>query len=286
MVISKSQNFLYVVRPNSTAMRYTIGMAPDTSEASGLFQISRKDDGSDGLLLGDTKFRIKQTTAPITIGRSSPGSGFQLVADDFSDLYKNTELGTRVVVAKWTDRLRQSRLHRADIDPDRWPEQRRRVALPALVDGVRFHLPLQPPGSGDSSMDATIAFSASSSCARCCGPSETPSRSSCIVFSVCERFHEFASRYSQVQSIRPPIGRRRALHQIALFELVDQSDEIRALDAERITHLILPQSGVELDDQQRGILRRRNPSFAKHLLEAFEGRELRAAQRVTKTVGK
>jgi hypothetical protein len=29
----------------------------------------------------------------------SPGSGFQLVADDFSDLFKNTELGTRVVVA-------------------------------------------------------------------------------------------------------------------------------------------------------------------------------------------
>ncbi len=82
-----------------TAMRYTIGMAPDTSEASGLFQVSRSDDGSDGLLLGDSKFRIKQTTAPITIGRSSPGSGFQLVADDFSDLYKNTELGTRVVVA-------------------------------------------------------------------------------------------------------------------------------------------------------------------------------------------
>jgi lipoprotein-anchoring transpeptidase ErfK/SrfK len=99
LVISKSQNFLYIVRPNSTAMRYTIGLAPDTSEASGLFQISRKDDGSDGLSLGDSKFRIKQTNAPITIGRMSPGSGFQLVADDFSDLFKNTELGTRVVVA-------------------------------------------------------------------------------------------------------------------------------------------------------------------------------------------
>ncbi len=49
VVISKSQNFLYVVRPNSTAMRYTIGMAPDTSEASGLYQVSRKDDAADGM---------------------------------------------------------------------------------------------------------------------------------------------------------------------------------------------------------------------------------------------
>jgi lipoprotein-anchoring transpeptidase ErfK/SrfK len=99
LVISKSQNFLYVVRPNSTAMRYTIAMGPDTSEASGLYQISRKDSAADGMYLGDSKFRIRQSNAPITIGRSASSPGFQLVPDDYTDLYGHTELGTRVVVA-------------------------------------------------------------------------------------------------------------------------------------------------------------------------------------------
>jgi len=100
-IISKSQNFLYVVRPNSTAMRYTVGMGPDCSEASGLYQISRKEEPSEGrlLYLGDTKFRIKQAHTPITIGRMSPSPGFQLVADDFTDLYDHGDVGTRVVVA-------------------------------------------------------------------------------------------------------------------------------------------------------------------------------------------
>jgi lipoprotein-anchoring transpeptidase ErfK/SrfK len=100
-IISKSQNFLYVVRPNSTAMRYTIGMGPDCSDASGLYQISRKEGPPEGrlLYLGDSKFRIKQASTPITIGRMSPSPGFQLVADDFTDLYDNGDVGTRVVVA-------------------------------------------------------------------------------------------------------------------------------------------------------------------------------------------
>jgi len=98
LVISKSQNFLYAVRPNSTAMRYTVGMGPDTSDASGLYQISRKDSAADGLYLGDSKFRIRQSNAPITIGRPASAPGFQLVADDFGDLYDHIDLGTRVVV--------------------------------------------------------------------------------------------------------------------------------------------------------------------------------------------
>ncbi len=88
----------------------------------------------------------------------------------------------------------------------------------------------------------------------------------------------------EVQRIGAPVRRRRPLHKSALFELVDQTDKVRALDAERVAHLILPQSGVEFDNQQRGILRRRNSRFPKYLLETFKGSELRAPQRVAKPV--
>ena len=42
IVIAKSQHFLYVVKPNSAALRYTIGIGPDCSKSIGLYRVSRK----------------------------------------------------------------------------------------------------------------------------------------------------------------------------------------------------------------------------------------------------
>jgi lipoprotein-anchoring transpeptidase ErfK/SrfK len=119
IVITKSQNFLYLIRPNTAALRYTIGIGRECSNVVGLLLVSAKEDwtGSDlqtrpsdaqpavrivdsrfgarSLALGDTGHRIHGSTEPVT--RRVIGC-FPLVNDDVVDLYERVALGARVVM--------------------------------------------------------------------------------------------------------------------------------------------------------------------------------------------
>jgi L,D-transpeptidase catalytic domain len=116
-VIAKSQHYLYLVRPNAAAMRYTIGVGRECTNAVGLLTVSAKEERPEGrpqqsastpssagaagngrartLALGDTGHRIYGTNPPIKDG----GTGcFALVNEDISDLYDRVEVGTKVVI--------------------------------------------------------------------------------------------------------------------------------------------------------------------------------------------
>ena len=110
MVISKSQRFLYLVRPEVVALRYTIGVGRECVNAVGLLLISAKEEGeprlaaaagSDGrpgtrwITLGDTGHRIFGSSPPIVSGADGC---FLLVNDDLIDLYGRVAVGTRVVI--------------------------------------------------------------------------------------------------------------------------------------------------------------------------------------------
>jgi lipoprotein-anchoring transpeptidase ErfK/SrfK len=123
IVIAKSQRHLYVVRPNVAAVRYTIGVGRECTNAVGLLLISAKEgrpakgpvaasatppsgrppaEGADGshdsraLTLGDTGLRISGTDPPITNGNTGC---FALANEDMIDLYDRIALGARVVIS-------------------------------------------------------------------------------------------------------------------------------------------------------------------------------------------
>jgi lipoprotein-anchoring transpeptidase ErfK/SrfK len=125
ILISKSQNFLYVTKPNTVAVRYSIGMGSEGRDSLGLYSILRKelaperaqqspravgvsaastaapqgDSSADrALFFGEPNYRIHGTDTPNIIGRIVAAGGFQLVGEDIIDLYDRTSIGTRVVV--------------------------------------------------------------------------------------------------------------------------------------------------------------------------------------------
>jgi len=110
MVIAKSQRFLYLVRPEVVALRYTIGVGRECANAAGLLLISAKEEGEPRLAaaagndsqpgtrwlnLGDTGHRIYGTGPPIVSGADGC---FRLVNEDLLDLYDRVSVGTRVVI--------------------------------------------------------------------------------------------------------------------------------------------------------------------------------------------
>jgi lipoprotein-anchoring transpeptidase ErfK/SrfK len=117
LVIAKSQKYLYLVRPNVAAMRYTIGVGRECQNVVGLLLVSAKEDwpetpaqqastkaqgtstrsrfGVRSLALGETGHRIHGTYAPTTDG---DGGCFVLINDDITDLYNRVETGTRAVI--------------------------------------------------------------------------------------------------------------------------------------------------------------------------------------------
>lgn len=119
IVIAKSQNFLYLVRPKTAATRYTIGVGTECSNVAGLLLVSAKEDWSAGgpeangkddvrtvrnaggrfgarsLALSDSGYRIHGSDEPVS-GRVT--GCFPLVNDDVIDLYERVRLGTRVVM--------------------------------------------------------------------------------------------------------------------------------------------------------------------------------------------
>jgi lipoprotein-anchoring transpeptidase ErfK/SrfK len=105
IVIAKSQRFLYLVRPNVAALRYTVGVGRECANAVGLLLVSAKEEwpetpaksrfGIRSLALGDTGHRIHGTYARSTAGDEGC---FPLVNDDIADLYDRVPVGTRVVM--------------------------------------------------------------------------------------------------------------------------------------------------------------------------------------------
>jgi lipoprotein-anchoring transpeptidase ErfK/SrfK len=112
IVISKSQRNLYFVRPNVSAVRYTIGMGRGCTNAVGLLAIADKREAaapqrvsvSPGrpagdapltLALGDTGLRIDGTEPPVKDGDQPC---FTLAHQDMADLYERVAVNARVVI--------------------------------------------------------------------------------------------------------------------------------------------------------------------------------------------
>jgi len=115
-VIAKSQHYLYLVRPNTAALRYTIGVGRECAKTAGLLLVSAKEEpnpqtasvsarladnsgtaraASPTLALGDTGHRIYGTAPP---PRDGDDGCFALASEDIVDLYNRVEVGTRVVI--------------------------------------------------------------------------------------------------------------------------------------------------------------------------------------------
>jgi len=127
IVIETSNRFLYLIQPNTRAIRYGIGVGRDGFRWAGLLKVSRKAEwpdwtppsemiarqpylprwmaggpgnpmGARALYLGQTVYRIHGTNAPDTIGHAVSSGCFRLVNDDISDLYERVAVGAKVIV--------------------------------------------------------------------------------------------------------------------------------------------------------------------------------------------
>ncbi|HET9414199.1 MAG TPA: L,D-transpeptidase family protein [Pseudolabrys sp.] len=109
IVVDKSQTFLYVVRPNLSALRYSIGVGTECTALSGLYHVARKEElpgrkpsgqqppDSPVLYLDKADYRIHGFDGSAKI--SLPEGCIRLIKDDVVYLYNHTPLETRVVVA-------------------------------------------------------------------------------------------------------------------------------------------------------------------------------------------
>jgi lipoprotein-anchoring transpeptidase ErfK/SrfK len=116
LVISKSQGWLYLVKTNTSAMRYAVGVGPDCSELAGLFSISPKDrdplrpqsplpasvpndGGARTINIGVPNCHLRAAGRPSEVGPLASSPGIRLTKDDLLDLYDRVEPGTRLVIA-------------------------------------------------------------------------------------------------------------------------------------------------------------------------------------------
>jgi lipoprotein-anchoring transpeptidase ErfK/SrfK len=127
IVVHTSERFLYIVQPQSRAVRYGIGVGREGFQWQGLLKITRKQEwpdwtpppemlerqpylprwmaggpgnplGARALYLGHTVYRIHGTNQPQTIGSAVSSGCFRLVNGDVIDLYDRIPVGTKVVV--------------------------------------------------------------------------------------------------------------------------------------------------------------------------------------------
>ena len=127
IIIDTKDRFLYLVQPNSRALRYGIGVGRDGFQWSGLQKISRKLEwpdwrpppemierqpylprfmaggpgnplGARAMYLGGTVYRIHGTNQPQTIGHAVSSGCFRLVNADVVDLYSQVPVGTKVII--------------------------------------------------------------------------------------------------------------------------------------------------------------------------------------------
>jgi len=113
LVVSRSQRFLYLVRPSQVAIRYAIGVGPDCAGVSGLFHINQKLErengaapagadvpklfGSHALIFGERR-AVHETAEPQNIGQSAAAGCFHSWSPDILDLYERVPLNERLVV--------------------------------------------------------------------------------------------------------------------------------------------------------------------------------------------
>jgi hypothetical protein len=104
IVVDKSQTFLYVVRPNLSALRYNIGVGTECNALSGLYHVARKQELADAkqsalgtrvLYLDKEDYRIHGFEGPVKLSAGC----IRLIEDDVKYLYNHTPVSTRVVVA-------------------------------------------------------------------------------------------------------------------------------------------------------------------------------------------
>jgi lipoprotein-anchoring transpeptidase ErfK/SrfK len=127
IIINTDERFLYLVQPDSRAIRYGVGVGRDGFQWSGLLKISRKAEwpdwrppaemiqrqpylprfmaggegnpmGARALYLGDTIYRIHGTNQPQTIGHALSSGCFRMVNNDVVDLFDRVPVGTKVIV--------------------------------------------------------------------------------------------------------------------------------------------------------------------------------------------
>ena len=127
IIIDTLERHLYLIKDETHALRYGIGVGRDGFTWQGLLQISRKAEwpdwhpppemierqpylprfmaggpgnplGARAMYLGNTVYRIHGTNAPETIGQAVSSGCFRLVNDDVMDLYSRVQVGTHVIV--------------------------------------------------------------------------------------------------------------------------------------------------------------------------------------------
>ena len=111
IVVDKSQTFLYVVRPNVSALRYSIGVGKECTTLAGLYHVVRKEEptpqsggassnlktlGARILYLNDDH-RIHGSDASAALARFD--GCIRLGDDDVIYLYDRTSLESRVVIS-------------------------------------------------------------------------------------------------------------------------------------------------------------------------------------------
>jgi lipoprotein-anchoring transpeptidase ErfK/SrfK len=127
IIVETRERALFLVLPESRAIRYGIGVGRDGFRWKGLLKVSRKAEwpdwrppaemierqpylprfmaggagnplGARALYLGNTVYRIHGTNQPHTIGEAVSSGCFRLVNSDVIDLFERVPVGTRVVV--------------------------------------------------------------------------------------------------------------------------------------------------------------------------------------------
>jgi lipoprotein-anchoring transpeptidase ErfK/SrfK len=125
IIVIKPQHSLYLVKDNSAAVRYSVGIGADCDNAAGLLVVARKEGGPSAMpqviaaadrpsaslqspdggvagvptfYLADSSCRIRATNDVKAIGQNLSSNGLQLFADDMLDLFERVPVGTKVVV--------------------------------------------------------------------------------------------------------------------------------------------------------------------------------------------
>jgi lipoprotein-anchoring transpeptidase ErfK/SrfK len=124
IIVDKLQHFLYLIQPNSVALRYGIAVGAQCADIAGLRHIASMAEwpswqappgvlnrdpaampggpgnplGARLLQLDDDKSRIHGTNAPKTIGNAVAFGCIRLVNDDILDLYSRVQVSTPVIV--------------------------------------------------------------------------------------------------------------------------------------------------------------------------------------------
>jgi lipoprotein-anchoring transpeptidase ErfK/SrfK len=127
IIIDTQERHLYLIKDETHAVRYGIGVGRDGFQWQGLVNITRKAEwpdwtpppemierqpylprfmaggegnplGARALYLGNTIYRIHGTNQPSTIGHFVSSGCIRLTNEDITDLYSRVNIGTRVVV--------------------------------------------------------------------------------------------------------------------------------------------------------------------------------------------